>query len=61
MLEVSQIKRAYEQAIGRSVPSEDRLSNASPRHPWHKIGPRRHPEVNRGRAFKNTPSETPLK
>jgi len=46
MLEVSQVKRAYEKAIGHSVPKSTVYRMLS-RHGWRKIAPRpRHPRVN---------------
>ena len=46
MLEVSQIKRVYEKAIGHSVPKSTVYRMLS-RHGWRKIAPRpRHPRVN---------------
>jgi transposase len=45
MLEVSQVKRAYEQAIGHSVPKST-VYRMLARHGWRKIAPRpRHPRV----------------
>jgi transposase len=58
MLEVSQIRRAYEDAVGHPVPKST-VYRMLARHGWRKIAPRRrHPEVNRRRqrAFKkNSP------
>lgn len=58
MLEVSQIRRAYENAVGHPVPKST-VYRMLARHGWRKIAPRRrHPEVNRRRqrAFpKNSP------
>lgn len=46
MLEVSQVKGAYEKAIGHSVPKSTVYRMLS-RHGWRKIAPRpRHPRVN---------------
>ena len=46
MLEVSQIKGAYEKAIGHSVPKST-VYRMLARHGWRKIAPRpRHPRVN---------------
>jgi transposase len=56
MLEVSQIKRAYQEIIGHSVPKST-VNRMLARQGWRKIAPRRpHPEVNRQRqrAFKKT-------
>jgi len=54
MLEVSQIKRAYEETLGHPVPKST-VYRMLARHGWRKIAPRRrHPEVSRQRqrAFK---------
>ena len=54
ILEVSQIKRAYEEMIGHPVPKST-VYRMLARHGWRKIAPRRrHPAVNRQRqrAFK---------
>jgi transposase len=54
MLQVSQIQRAYEQAVGHAV-AKSTVYRMLARHCWRKIAPRRrHPEVNRQRqrAFK---------
>ena len=46
MLEVSQVKGAYEKAIGHSVPKST-VYRMLARHGWRKIAPRpRHPRVN---------------
>lgn len=62
MLEVSQIKRAYEAIIGHPVPKST-VYRMLARHGWRKIAPRRrHPEVSRQRqrAFKkNSPGSSP--
>lgn len=62
MLEVSQIKRAYEEIIGHPVPKST-VYRMLARHGWRKIAPRRrHPEVSRQRqrAFKkNSPGSSP--
>ena len=58
MLEVSQIRRAYEDAVGHPVPKST-VYRMLARQDWRKIAPRRrHPEANRRRqrAFKkNSP------
>ena len=58
MLEVSQMRRAYEDAVGHPVPKST-VYRMLARHGWRKIAPRRrHPEGNRRRqqAFKkNSP------
>jgi len=54
MLEVSQMRRAYEDAVGHPVPKST-VYRMLARHGWRKIVPRRrHPEANRRRqrAFK---------
>jgi transposase len=54
MLEVSQIQRAYEEAVGHAVPKST-VYRMLARQGWHKIAPRRrHPQVSRQRqrAFK---------
>ena len=54
MLEVSQIKQAYEQVVGHPVPKST-VYRMLARHGWRKIAPRRrHPRVSRQRqrAFK---------
>jgi len=62
MLEVSQIKRAYEDLSGHPVPKST-VYRMLARHGWRKITPRRrHPEVSRQRqrAFKkNSPGSSP--
>jgi len=62
MLEVSRIRRAYEDAVGHPVPKST-VYRMLARHGWRKIAPRRrHPEVNRRRqrAFKkNSPGSQP--
>ena len=62
MLEVSQIKRAYEEVIGHSVPKST-VYRMLARHGWRKLAPRRrHPQVSRQRqrAFKkNSPGSSP--
>ena len=62
MLEVSQIKRAYEETVGHPVPKST-VYRMLARHGWRKIVPRRrHPEVSRQRqrAFKkNSPGSLP--
>ena len=62
MLEVSQIKQAYEDLIGHTVPKST-VYRMLARHGWRKIAPRRrHPEVSRQRqrAFKkNSPGWSP--
>jgi transposase len=62
MLEVSQIKRVYEEVIGHPVPKST-VYRMVARHGWRKITPRRrHPEVSRQRqrAFKkNSPGSSP--
>ena len=62
MLEVSHIKRAYEDLIGHPVPKST-VYRMLARQGWRKIAPRRrHPEVSweRQRAFKkNFPDSSP--
>ena len=61
MLEVSQIRRAYEDTVGHPVPKST-VYRMLARHDWRKIAPRRHPEANRRRqrAFKkNSPGWWP--
>ena len=62
MLEVSQIRRAYEDAVGHPVPKST-VCRMLARQDWRKIAPRRrHPEANRRRqrAFKkNSPGWWP--
>jgi len=62
MLEVSQIRRAYEDAVGHPVPKST-VYRMLARQDWRKIAPRRrHPEANRRRqrAFqKNSPGWWP--
>jgi hypothetical protein len=61
MLEVSQIKRAYEAAVGYPVPKST-VYRMLARQGWRKLAPcRRRPEVNRQRqrAFKKTPCVSP--
>jgi len=62
MLEVSQIKRAYEQVVGHAVPKST-VYRMLARHGWRKIAPRRrHPQASRQRqrAFKkNFPGLSP--
>lgn len=62
MLEVSQIQRAYEQAVGHLVPKST-VYRMLTRQGWRKIAPRRrHPRASRRRqrAFKkNSPGSSP--
>jgi transposase len=62
MLEVSQIKRAYEDLIGHAVPKST-IYRMLARHGWRKIAPRRrHPEASRRRQRtfkKNSPGSSP--
>jgi transposase len=62
MLEVSQMRRAYEEAVGHAVPKST-VYRMLARHGWRKIAPRRrHPGMNRRRqrAFKkNSPGSQP--
>lgn len=56
MLEVSQVKRAYEKALGHAVPKST-IYRMLARHGWRKLAPRpRHPQAEGGRqqAFKKT-------
>jgi transposase len=57
LLEVSRVKQAYEQAVGRSVP-KSMVCRMLARHGWRKLAPRpRHPQADEARqqAFKRTP------
>lgn len=62
MLEVSQIKRSYEEIIGHPVPKST-VYRMLARHGWRKIAPRRrHPQVSRQRQRtfkKNSPGSLP--
>jgi transposase len=63
MLEVSQIKSAYEKAVGHPVPKST-VYRMLARQGWRKIAPRRrHPEVDRQRqrAFKKNSHGSSLK
>ena len=45
ILEVSRVKAAYEQALGRKVPKSTVYRMLAPRHGWRKVVPRpRHPK-----------------
>jgi transposase len=57
LLEVSRVKQAYEQAVGRAVPKST-VYRMLARHGWRKLAPRpRHPQADatRQQAFKKTP------
>ena len=57
MLEVSQVKRAYEQAVGHRVPKST-VYRMLARHGWRKLAPRprhRKADLARQQAFKKTP------
>jgi hypothetical protein len=58
-LEVSRVKQAYEQAVGRVVPKST-VYRMLARHGWRKLAPRpRHPQADgaRQQALKKTPRD----